>query len=135
MVNLPKPTEEFICRHCQGGAVEFDVHNIYRVDNNGQRLNERIKREVRCIMCGNLAVVVKTDPSAVLEEERSKQFNPNIPETVNETFVEEPENQKREQPINLTRLFQNSSRSPMSIGRNSGNLTPLQEFKDKFRGF
>ena len=136
MAKSTKPTEEFRCRHCQGGAVEFDVSNIYRVDNFGQRLNERTKREVRCVLCGALAVVVKLDPTAVIEEERMKQFNPNIPDTVNQTFVEEQGDNRREQPVNLTKLFQGAGNSPLSLGgTGNGNLTPLEEFKSKFKGF
>jgi hypothetical protein len=135
--NLPKPTEKFICNHCKTGAVEFNVLMIYSVDEYGQRINERNKREVRCNLCGNLAVVVKTDQKALLEEERIKQLNPNvIPETVNETFVEEEAKMKRGQTINLTQMFsQGGNRSPVSIDDKVGNLTPIEEFKKNFRGF
>lgn len=127
--NLPKPNEEFRCNHCGNGAVEFAVHNIYKVDNFNQKINERIRREIRCEQCGALAVVVALDPSRVIDPVRDA--NPNTPVTVNETFVKEEDDGRSRRPINID--FLQNSRTPVTL-RNE-QLTPLEEFKKKFKGF
>lgn len=128
-----KPLEEFRCIHCQSSSVEFEIHNIYTVDNFNQRVNERVKREIRCSQCGCLPIVVKLDIPKAMQEEEQKQNNLNIPDTVNEVYVEEVTDRRRAPPINLTASFEGNR--PINLRQNTHNLKPFEEFKKTFKGF
>jgi hypothetical protein len=99
-----KPTEEFRCAHCRSGAVEFEVCTTYkeRTDEFGNPLSlgreMRPEKKVYCVQCGGAALVVQLDPRMAAYRQKTE---PNVPQLMNQQFVEDRYGRPRSFTVNL----------------------------------
>lgn len=90
----------YACRYCGPGAVEFEMHNIFDVDEYGRNINFRQYRQVLCHQCKREAVVVKksgdipTAKEAAIEVGQNTIQNNLINEVVDESEYKKNNNNK-----------------------------------------